>query len=100
MYVYVCVFGHVLFTQMESITTEQHIVSFSWLDSINQGSIFFFFYFILNVLIFLVYVLPKRALNVLIFLPRDRHKLRKSRLMKTKRAMGKCTDGQEAAARG
>ena len=46
-YIGVCIFGHVLFTQMESITTEQHIVSSSWLDSINQGSILFLFFSIL-----------------------------------------------------
>ena len=46
-YVYVRVFGHVIFAQMESRTTKQHIVSFSWLGSINQGYILFLFFSIL-----------------------------------------------------
>lgn len=33
--------GHMTFTQMETVRTKQHIVSFKWLGSINQGSVLF-----------------------------------------------------------
>ena len=83
-YVYVSVIGHVIFAQMESITTYCSILCLSagWAPLIRGLFCFCFFHFILN---------------ILSFLPRDIHKLRKSRLTKTKRAMEKCTNGQEPA---